>query len=200
MRSAPGALVLLAFVSLGPVAAHGATLVNPGFETGDLTGWDTFLRNGTAAVVADLDGYHPPMGGHFLAVGGGAANSQQYVWQGVNLTKGDVLKGWAALDHAATDVSFSDWAAAEVFNSGLDTLVAPIWRSPSSPSAGWEKWTWNVPYTGYFYIAFSSSTDAATYSRSLGLFDVRDTPNPEPGTVALMLLGLPVAALLRRRR
>ncbi len=185
---------------LSAAAAHADGYANIGFDTGDLSGWTTFLRNGSAFVIADRDGYLPPMGGYFLAVGGGAGNSQQYVWQGASLTKGEVLKGWVAFDRAATDVFFSDWAAAEVYNANLDTLVAGIWRSPDSPSTSWAKWTWTVPYNGYFYLAFSSSSQSSTYSQSFGLFDVRATPNPEPGTFALLLMGLPVAALLRRRR
>ena len=72
-------LLCLSLVSLVllPCLVHADSLINPGFETGDLTGWNVDPAD-VANVVTNWPGqtrnYTPPEGRYFLALTSGGGN------------------------------------------------------------------------------------------------------------------------------
>jgi hypothetical protein len=70
-------------------------------------------------------------------------------------------------------------------------------------SGPWVPWTLSVPTAGTYSLGFGASFTSDTGS-SVVLFDMgqigQPDPTPEPGTCALLLMGLPGLAWLRRRQ
>jgi hypothetical protein len=194
-------LLLLVF----PCLAHADNLINPGFETGDLTGWTAGGGSYGAFVVQSytdsLMTYNPVFGSYFLEL---ACWTDGYVYQDVNLTAGQVLSGAAALDNTV-GIQGGIYPAlqVQVFDEGTDTQIAtPLAISTDNPTYGaagpWTSWSWTAPYSGTFELKYDVNANPV-WGHEYGLFDAPQ-PTPEPGTCALLLLGLPGLAALRRRR
>jgi hypothetical protein len=195
------ALNLLAW-SLGP--AH-AGLVNPGFETGDLTGWTTSLSGGTATVINDHVGdlglvCHPPQGNYQLKILGGSANVWQTVSQEVSLTAGEKLCGYVGFDWRDY-APFYDEARVRILDDQLTVLATP-WEHdgttlPDYGDENYEPWSWTAPTTGIFLLEYSARNTVDGILESVAVFDTC----PEPATLALCLLGaLGLIPSLRKRR
>jgi hypothetical protein len=209
MRIALIVLAVTALLLLCVAATHADALINPGFETGDLTGWTTEIaQGGSASVVTTWPGstatYLPPDGNYFVAIGGGDLGYWQGVTQNVNLKAGDILQGWAAFD-AHDSLPNDDEAFVGINGNGGGLWYETVSFIGDYTSGPWTHWSWTAPsdglYTlGYYYYNYSGSTSG---NQSYALFDgpqvLESGRVPEPGTMALLLMGLPMAALLRRR-
>ena len=60
---------LLSLVLSGPVLAAGNLVANPGFETGDFTGWTTGGNFEATGVSGNFDGFLPNSGNFFAFLG-----------------------------------------------------------------------------------------------------------------------------------
>ena len=193
-------LVAVALVLVCAFAAH-ADIVNPGFETGNLTGWST---SGYAQVVTSWTGktlsYLPKEGNYFLSLRGGSVNVLQKVWQDVALQAGDTLGGWAAW--AGGDyLPWNDTGAVSIYDGGGGLLATP-WSASvstfgSSTSGPWTPWSWTASSAGTYRVMYAAANYADSSGPSYALFD---TTVPEPGSLALLLTALPVGLWVRRRK
>jgi hypothetical protein len=201
-------------------SSHASTnpYANPSFETGDLTTWDTISKGGSEVVVTTWPGasttYNPKVGEFFLVVGGGGDDNPEVVFHAVHLDAGDVLSGWAAFDAWDEGGEYDDLAAVKIYDAnnpnndkGLATpWMANVSSTGSGVSGPWTQWSWTATATGDYFLAYGAANEGDNKLASYGLFDNEFTINgpsrvtPEPGTMALLLMGLPMAALLRRRK
>ena len=213
-------IVGLAILLTGSTAQ--ASIVNFGFETGDLTGWVEPLLNpppvnGTS-VVTSYDDFHgnvygAPEGDYFLKLSG----SNDWVYKNmfrsvlqfnIDLEKNTVVKGWAAYDHKGheADEAFIGY---NTFFDGA-TLSGYIWNADMNTvgaggSSPWTLWTWVVPETSTYYMQYAVRSQYSTTA----LFDGEsiDYPNhgsansvvPEPATMLLLGSGM-IGAFIKRRR
>ena len=214
--------IIIGLVILLTGATAQASIVNFGFETGDLTGWIEPLLNpppvnGTS-VVTSYEGfsgeiYEAPEGDYFLKLSGSDdwayKNGFRSVLQfNMDLEKDTVVKGWVAYDHNGyeTDEAFIG------YNTYFDgaTLSGHIWNADmNTVGAGgnspWMMWTWVVPETSTYYMQYAVRSQYSTTA----LFDGEsiDYPDhrsgnpvvPEPGTMFLLGSGM-IGAFIKRRR
>ena len=191
-----------------------ADLVNPGFETGDLTGWTAYFQNpgGTASAVTSFTGvtrtYSAPYGTYFAALHSPTGN-YTHLYQDVALSAGQVLSGMAALDLAASSGSGNYYARVTLTEEGGQSEIA--WSAghytgtvlvPFNTSGDWSSWEWTAPKTATYELEYKMY-GVFVNGAANGLFDMAAGPSPvipEPGTLALLAMGLPGLALLRRRR
>ncbi len=198
---------LLLLVAL-PCLTYADSLVNPGFETGDFTGWTqgAWDVNDTSSVVSFWDGqtldYTAPEGRYF-AVAHSWINS--HIYQTLNLDAGQRLSGWAAID---LDASSGSGALAWVsVRDNSDDSWTTIWEKSFSDLPGgyssldWETWSWEAPHAGSYQLTYVAYGEASSEWVN-GLFDgaIEDSTVPEPGSLALLAMALPVGWVLRRRK
>jgi hypothetical protein len=179
---------------------------NPGFETGDLTGW-TPLNVGATATISVLTPGNPgsyawldnttlaynlglsqttPNG----SVGGGVTINYSFDLLGGNQNAGGV-----------------DFIHIFEQNSGGGVIgQGPGLLGPYFPSAsGWTTYTGSfttMAGTDHLTIEFDATTGAATGSTDqMGIDNVSLTPVPEPTTLALAGLGgMALLSMIRRRK
>lgn len=193
------------------------TITNPGFESGDLTGWlvSNPLYVGVAssytATPTATDGrtYTAPSGNKFVGlVAGGAADGYTSIAQQFDMKKGDILTGWSAFD-AREPRGYGDGALALIKVLSDTTLlyfknVAAVGSTGSSP---WESWTFTAPQDGTYSLGFTvgNAVDNNQTYNSIGLFDMSYTAYtpisgvPDTGS-AMVLLGAAVTAVEGFRR
>jgi hypothetical protein len=205
--------LLVVCLLIVPCLVHADSLVNPGFETGDLTGWSYDNSAGGsdwADVFTSWDGqtidYTPAFGSNFLVMRGWLWSD---VYQDVYLYAGQVLNGMAALDNASESGSTSAiLARVRIIEGGGGATLANPWTKTATDvafttSGNWETWSWTAPYSGTFRLNYNIYA-VEENSNEFALFDAQPgdapAPVPEPGTLVLMLMGLPGGAMWWRRR
>jgi hypothetical protein len=186
-------------------------LLNPGFETGNFFQWGPDLGGLSAAVVTNWTGatlnYLPPEGNYFAVLGSTGSGGVGGIFQDVNLTAGQTLAGEAAFDdwgpgyseagafvdihNETTSTDFYPWSASD----GSPGLPGPSYSYPAV-SGPWTPWQFIAPADGTYQVSYIAVI--APGNTANALFDAQ--PTPEPGTCALVLLGLPGLAWLRRKR
>jgi hypothetical protein len=191
-------------LAVGMTLCAQAALVNPGFETGDRTGWTTDVPfGGFADVVTSHTAYGggytylPPDGLHFLRLTGSGNESLVTVSQNVFLRAGEAITVWAAFDMRG--LKTYDQEADVFFNPSADSNPTTVWHEgglnsnlPSTPThTSWQKLILTASTTGNYTLAFDvyqQSAPNGSYESVVGLFDV---VVPEPSTwLAGGLLGL----------
>jgi hypothetical protein len=206
----PGVLAALALIVTTANAAV-PTLVNGGFESGNLTGWTIATNLGSAKVVSSHLGdlgtlYAPVEGNWFAELKAGLQYSNQMVMESIPLNVGDMLTGYAAFDYVDAH-PYNDFAFVRIFNSS-GAQVAQPWvgqgaNVPNNWDGPWTPWSWTAPVTGTYSLRMGVVNDIDKSNSSFGLFDaVQLVPIPEPGTGALMvgaLLLLPFGKRLIRK-
>lgn len=151
-------------------------LVNGGFETGDLTGWNVNVP-GLAGVVTTF-GYPVPThysveGDSFLVLTAGAANVYTVASQTVTLNAGETLSGWAAFV-AWDDMPWNDDAAVVIVSGG--PLATPWAQSVAvvggyGQSSPWESWSWTAPADGVYTLELKVRNVGDAMFSSVALFD-----------------------------
>lgn len=210
MKMALKTVVLTASLAVfltGTVALGQNLIVNPGFSTGDLTGW-TPLNAGSGATVSVI-----PTGG----------NPTDYAWldntsEGYNLALSQATPNGSAVGAGITfDYSFDllggsqaaggvdfihifdENASGGVISQGPG-LLGPYFPSSSSWTTYSGSFT-TVAGSDHLYIEFDATTGAnAGSTDQMGVDNVVIAPVPEPTTLSLAALGMLGAWAVRRRR
>ena len=204
-------------LSVTALPAWALSIANPGFETGDLSGWTlsadlpgtfaTVVSGFTAQGGGDGRVYLPQEGSYFAVLSGGGKLTPAYttLTQTFHMDIGDRLDGWAAFD-ARDQVPFNDNAAVAiqvVSNGSLTPLysksVAQVGDYGSSP---WETWSFTAASAGDYTLALGVRNIGDNLLNSRAIFDHSFTPHLVSdlgSTILLMGFGLTGVAGFRRK-
>ena len=186
IRWGAAALVLATFFA---GAAQADTITNPGFETGDFTGWA--LSGDTSFTLVDNFSPHSGSFGAFLGTSAGTPGSTGSITQTLATTAG-----------VSYDIEF--WVNTAVrpnfFSVSFDGIVLDSLIDITTSSSIQPPFYKLFSYTA---LASSPSTDLVFTFRhdpwGWDLDDVSVTPVPEPGSLRLFAGGLIMLLALRRR-
>lgn len=155
-----------------PATAAAPAMVNPGFESGNTSGW---AGNGWAAT--SYAGYTAPDGAYFGVVEGGCYTNALYqTFQG---RQGESLNGWSFFK--ANDYwPFNDSGAVQLLVSGggSNTTVfsSSIGEVGSYGSTGWRPWTYTFPADGQYTVYATSSNGGDCAAASAIGIDIESAP------------------------
>jgi len=146
-----------------------SSLTNPGFETGDTTGWtETIPSGGSIEVVtyhiADFPAapdseylgpvYYAQDGFYFALLKVGQEDELTTLSQSVEAEVDDMISGWAFFDtDECTDGQYNDWAEVVILDDELE-LVETVFSS-DAVSVGCDGET---PWTAWSYTFVSAGT------------------------------------------
>jgi hypothetical protein len=154
-------LSALALLGAGVVAAAaGSDYVNPGFETGDFTGWEVEKGFTGFAFVSDVfvSGDAPPEGGFCAVLRGGFQDQDTRLWQTVAGRKGQVISGYAAFT-TFDFAPFDDVARVVVLdgggNDGVVVFEASVSTVGDQGSSGWLPFEYEIPADGDYTLQAS---------------------------------------------
>jgi hypothetical protein len=202
-------LLMLAF----SISGYADSINNPGFETGDLTGWTT---PGGAAVVTsyiaqNTSVYGPAAGSYFSLISDNDVsapslfgltsaafdsynpNSSNYyggagISQTLNLNANQQLD-FAYLFYADDYIPFSD--SAFFVANGSITLLASIQSvGGQNQTTGWTNFSWTAPSEGQYTIGFIILNGGDNGYNSHLAVDSAAAAVPEPATLLLLGTGL----------
>jgi len=166
--------VITAVTVLGVTAtvSAAASLTNPGFETGDLTGW---VHNGNGSAVASWGAYTAPEDGWFAVTStsniGGDSNPQ-VISQEFVASSGDVISGWAFF--ATTDyLPFNDSGTVRIVQGDEIVFFADVSMVGNGGSTTWTPWSWTASSDG-------------TYTLEASVANIRD--NVQASTIGIDLV------------
>ena len=154
-------------------------LVNPGFETGDFTGWSTAVPPGaSASVVAQHTGdqgkiYDPVEGDRFALLKTDGPGSLTKAYQDFDIGAGQTLSGWAAFDYRDY-YPWNDCAQVRILQGG--TVIATPWDEHGNDHSNfwdgpWTSWSWTAPSNGTYTLELSITNSGDSFEDSYALFD-----------------------------
>lgn len=209
-------IVVVSALPLVSASADINPYTNPGFETGDFTGWAVSPNFGiggsSAQVLTSWTGlnltYSPTEGSYFAVLSAPPAGITGRISQVVNVHAGDVLCGYAGLDsRSAGNLSngIEEAFASILIWDTQNTLVATPWSATQLLNSGpLTFWSWTAPADDMYGLEYNLYVYSSTGNAASAIFDAglsSDPTVPEPGTWALFMVGLTPAGLwLRRRR
>ncbi|MFC1632023.1 PEP-CTERM sorting domain-containing protein [Candidatus Omnitrophota bacterium] len=198
-------VLALAILIIGVSQNAYALLSNPGFESGDFTGWTaTVPSGGSAAVVTAHTGFYstvygPVSGSYFAELKTDGPGSYTTLAQAIAVAAGEVIDGWAAFD--ARDY-IDDHAMVRILASTGTPIATPWYASVSGMGSyvdgPWTRWTWTASTAGTYTVEYSVTNYGESDLDSYALFDAGPNVIPEPAS--LSLLGIGLLGLISRRR
>jgi hypothetical protein len=177
-------IIIAVFVSAAITARAQNLVQNPGFETGDFTGWTQFGDTSFTAVDSGFDGVNPHGGSfqaHFGPIGDGGISQTLTASAGLfNIDFWLAAAGGGAGDYI--NVLFGGTSIYTLPGSGAFSYIHVVENGVSAgANPSLEFHFINVP--SYWFVD-----------------DVTVTAVPEPGTLGLVALGgLGLVAALRKR-
>lgn len=156
-------------------ASDAVGLTNPGFETGNASGW-----SGSGSVTSQYQGYTAPDGNYFATVIAGCATNT--LAQTFTARAGQTLTGWSFFK-ANDYLPYNDSGAVRLSIAGGGTTAtvfsSSIGQVGSYGGTPWERWSYTVPTDGQYTISANSTnySDCANPS-VVGLDLVADTTPP----------------------
>jgi len=135
---------ILVVTVAGVAAAADAQLVNPGFETGTLEGWDYYIPYGGTLQVVSTSTWHDPIeGSYFALLKTDGPGSYTRVWQTIDVAAGDVISGWAFFK--TNDYPpYTDNGSVRVLDAETSSVVATLYYEDTVGVGGfgYSDWTW----------------------------------------------------------
>jgi len=169
---------ILTVINMGVIQEVSAELTNPGFETGDTTGWTVVLFGGSAKIVTFHNGsestYYPMEGNNFLKLKPEDPDIYVTASQTVILNAGNTLSGWAAFD-SRDYMPFNDDAAVQIYDASGKLLATP-WGSDvrklgKYSDDPWTLWRWTAPADGEYTLVYCVANARDGTFDSYALFD-----------------------------
>ncbi|MHC4403225.1 MAG: carboxypeptidase regulatory-like domain-containing protein, partial [Planctomycetota bacterium] len=155
------------------------SIVNPSFDTGDLSGWDVYTPpGGSASAVTSYSNtyssgtYTPVDGTHFALLKTDGPGSYTTVSQTFSAQIGDTISGWAFFD-AEDYLPYNDTAVVAVKSGGTTVATLFFENIQSVGSYGQTPWTyWEYEFTaagGYSLEAKMANTGDNVWDSYMGL-------------------------------
>lgn len=179
-------MIVLVVVSLllcsasAAIANAAGSLQNPGFETGDLTGWTTIIPSeGYVNVVTTYTSdertvYLPPEGSYFAELKTDGPGSYTTLKQSFFASSGQTIYGWTAFD-AQDYLPYNDNAMVRILDSSGVEIAQPWYSDVSSVGnygeTPWTSWSWTAPASGTYTVEFRLSNAGDSVLDSRALFD-----------------------------
>lgn len=136
-------------------ASTSTGLTNPGFESGNTSGW-----SGSGFVTAGYQGYTAPDGAYFAVVLGGCHTNT--LSQTFTATAGQTLTGWSFFK-ANDYLPYNDSGTVSLSVSGVGStttvFASSIGQVGSFGGTPWQRWSYTAPADGQYTIAASSTND-----------------------------------------
>lgn len=132
-------------------------IVNPGFESGNLTGWTT-SGAGPVAVVTTYSGYTAKSGNYFATVTGGCSST--VLQQTFTALVGESLSGWSffkANDYAPYNDSGTVTLSMVGASSSTVLFQSSVAAVGNYGTTGWIPWTFTAPASGNYTIKITST-------------------------------------------
>ena len=157
-------------------------LMNPGFETGDLSAWTVYVPVGGSAQVVTTHPCVPPygpMGGeYFLELKTDGPGSYTTAAQFIYLERGETIGGWAAFD-SPDYLPYKDHAKVALYflENGSATTYLP-WEREVDGNAGdsqcgsWEEWGFEAEKSGLYALTYRVTNAQDSVVDSYALFDM----------------------------
>lgn len=197
-------LVLCAALLMAAVSQNSYALINSGFETGDFSGWTSYVPSGAGAwVVPSHTGdqgtsYLPPEDSYFALLKTDGPGSYTTLSQTFSILSGYGIDGYAAFD-ARDYKPYNDNAWVKIYDASGTSLLATPWYADVNglgnyADGPWTFWQWLAPADGTYMVKYGVANVGDSGYDSYALFDAKDSGViPEPATMSLLgfsLLGL----------
>ena len=186
-----------------------ASLVNGGFESGNMTGWTLTGSGGVQTSVPDIGVKEGSYSGRISA--GLGVDVYTTLSQTFDLAAGDTITGWYAL--RTSDRSYHDLAYGKITTGSGSSY---LWQAemPTPVIVGlnwvgktdWTEWSWTAPESGTYTLEFgvanvgNNSWSSTVYLDNITISAAPAAAVPIPPTVLLFGTGLVGLVFSRGRR